>query len=152
MQAAIERIAVYQSNTFTSFKAQVLRRNELAEMLQHRLGVARNMQFEKFFSHYYSEMNQQELFVFNQIRAITETGLYLNNQAIVNELNEYPDILEAIPLTHELQQHLTFWLNKYHSVFTQRPDMCLLYVGVEDGVPYPSGVDQNVKTWLDNHP
>ncbi|WP_255439054.1 winged helix-turn-helix domain-containing protein [Aestuariibacter sp. GS-14] len=152
MQAAIARIAVYQSNTFTSFNAQVLRRNELAEMLQHRLGVARNMQFEKFFSHYYSEMNQQELFVFNQIRAITETGLYQNNQAIVNELNEYPDILEAIPLTHELQQHLTFWLNKYHSVFTQRPDMCLLYVGVEDGVPYPSGVDQNVKTWLDNHP
>jgi hypothetical protein len=26
--------------------------------------------------------------------------------------------------------------------------MCLLYVGVEDGVPYPSGVDKEVKAWL----
>lgn len=152
LHAAITRIATYQSNTFTAFKAQVARRNELAEMLQHRLGVERNMQFEKFFSHYYGQMNQQELFVFNQIRAITETGLYQNNQAIVDELIDYPQIINEIPLTNELQQHLTFWLNKYHSVFTQRADMCLLYVGVEDGVPYPGGVDQNVKSWLDNHP
>jgi hypothetical protein len=60
------------------------------------------------------------------------------------------DIFDIIEKAQPLQQHLTFWLNKYHNVFRQRQDMCLLYVGMEDGLPYPSGVEQDVKKWLDN--
>jgi DNA-binding winged helix-turn-helix (wHTH) protein/succinate dehydrogenase flavin-adding protein (antitoxin of CptAB toxin-antitoxin module) len=148
--SAMQRIANYQDNTYTAFKVQVARRNELAAMLEQRLSVSRDKQFEKFFSHYFEQLNAQEHFVFKQIRAITDTGLYLNNQGILDELNAHPDIFDIIEKAQPLQQHLTFWLNKYHSVFKQRQDMCLLYVGVEDGLPYPSGVDQDVKKWLDN--
>lgn len=145
---AITRISHYQDNTYTTFKAQLARRNELGQMIASRLQVKREQQWEKFFSLYYPQMSEQELFVFQQIRAMTETGLYQNNQAILNELESNPDIYQLIEGTKALQQHLRFWLNKYHSVFVQREDMGLLYVGVEDGVPYPSEVDQKVKDWL----
>lgn len=145
---AVARLSQYQDNTYTTFKAQAARRNELGDMIVERLGVKRDKQWEKFFAFYYAQMNDEERFVFQQIRAMTETGLYENNRAILNELAAHPQIYQEIDGTHELQQHLAFWLNKYDSVFVHREDMCLLYVGVEDGVPYPSGVDQRVKDWL----
>lgn len=63
-------------------------------------------------------------------------------------LEANPALFEHIEGTRELKQHLRFWLDKYHGVFINREDMCLLYSGVEDGVPYPSGVDEAVLTWL----
>jgi hypothetical protein len=145
---AVAKIADYQENTYTAFKAQAARRNELVDMIETRLDIERSLQFEKFFALYFPELTQQEMFVFDQIRAITETGLKVNNQGILDELNAHPELFYQIKGARELQQHLAFWINKYQSVFSKRSDMCLLYVGVEDGVPYPSGVDDAVKNWL----
>jgi DNA-binding winged helix-turn-helix (wHTH) protein len=145
---ALQTMSQLQDNTYTSFVAQANRRNELVEMVQQRLGIEKKEQFEKFFSKHYNSFTQQEKFVCDQMRAITSTGLMKNNQAIVDILDTTPAIFEQIEQAKALQQHLRFWLNKYHAVFTQREDMCLLYVGVEDDVPYPSGVDQRVKEWL----
>ena len=150
LHQTVENIASYQELSYSTFVAQAKRRNELVEMIEARIGEKREMQFEKYFSYYFEKLNNQEIFVFDQIRAMTETGLYQNNLKIVDELNKHPKIFKEIKGTKELQQHLTFWLNKYHSIFLQRKDMCLLYVGVEDGVPYPNDVNQNIITWLDN--
>lgn len=151
LEQAVVRIAQYQDNTYTTFKAQAARRNELGEMISDRLKVKRDKQWEKFFAFYFPQMTDEELFVFQQIRGMTETGLFDNNLAIIEELEANPEIYQEIEGTRALQQHLAFWLNKFESVFLKRQDMCLLYVGVEDGVPYPSGVDQNVKAWLTQH-
>ncbi|MFQ3251653.1 MAG: DNA-binding winged helix-turn-helix (wHTH) protein [Glaciecola sp.] len=145
---ALNRISQYQDNTYTAFVAQANRRNELVEMIEERLNVKRDQQFEKFFAENYSRMNQQERFVCSQMRAITDTGLMQNNKNIVETLNKHPAIFEHIEQAKALQQHLRFWLNKYESIFKTREDMCLLYVGVEDKLPYPSGVDQKIKEWL----
>lgn len=150
-KTAVQRISQYQDNTYTAFKAQLKRRKQLAVMLQQRLNVKRARQWEMFLSHHYSKMNKEELFVCAQMRAITDHGLYENNLAILKELENSPDIYQHIKLTKELYQHLNFWVEKYQSVFKQRKDMCLLYIGVEDETPYPSGVDENVKKWLDAH-
>lgn len=146
--AAAKRIVKYQQNTYTTFVAQATRRNELVAMLEQRLQIKRQRQFEKFFSQYFARMNDEERFVCAQIRAMTETGLYQNNAAILHELQTHPRLLQHIALAGALEKHLAFWLNKYQSVFLQREDMCLLYVGVEDGVPYPAGVDKQVLNWL----
>lgn len=146
--AAVKRIVKYQQNTYTTFVAQATRRNELVAMLEQRLQIKRQRQFEKFFSQYFARMNDEERFVCAQIRAMTETGLYQNNAAILHELQTHPRLLQHIALAGALEKHLAFWLNKYQSVFLQREDMCLLYVGVEDGVPYPAGVDKQVLNWL----
>ncbi len=149
LNQSVQRIANYQEISYVTFIAQAKRRNELVAMIEARIGEKRDMQFEKYFSYYFEKLNNEEMFVFEQIRGMTEVGLYQNNLKIVNELNSNPQIIELIPDTKALQQHLEFWLNKYHSIFKQREDMCLLYVGVEDGVPYPNEVNNNIKNWLE---
>jgi DNA-binding winged helix-turn-helix (wHTH) protein len=144
----IAYIAKHQNSTFTHFMAQVARRNELVAMIETRLNIKKTRQFEKFFAHYYPQMNKEELFVFEQVRAITDSGLYPSNKAIFETLEQDNRIFKEIPKTKALSEHLKFWLNKYQGIFQQRKDMCLVYVGVEDGVPYPKGVDQAVKKWL----
>gem|GEM_PF-1100378 len=148
LHQSVQRIANYQTVTKATFIAQVKRRNELVAMIEGRIGEQREMQFEKYFSYYFKQLNDQERFVFDQIRAMTDNGLYQNNFKILEELNKYPEILRQIKGTKELKQHLIFWINKYDSVFAKRQDMCLLYVGVEDGVPYPSRVNENINAWL----
>ncbi len=145
---SVQKIANYQDIAYATFVSQAKRRNELVAMIEARTGEKRHMQFEKFFSFYFNQLNEQEEFVFDQIRAMTDIGLYQNNLNIVTELNNNPILFSYISGTKELHKHLTFWLNKYHSFFKKRDDMCLLYVGVEDGVPYPNEVNGNVKSWL----
>ena len=149
--SALTAISEFQDNSYTAFIAQAKRRNELVDMLETRLNISREQQFEKFFAFYHSQFNQQEAFVCAQMRAITDLGLMENNRNIVNTLNAHPAIFEHFSDAKALQQHLTFWLNKYESVFKIRDDMCLLYVGVEDNLPYPSGIDQRIKKWLESN-
>jgi DNA-binding winged helix-turn-helix (wHTH) protein len=152
LNQSIQKIANYQEISYATFVAQAKRRNELVAMIEARIGEKREMQYEKYFSYYFKKLNGQEKFVFDQIRAMTDLGLYQNNLKIIEELNNHPEIYNQINGTKELQQHLVFWMNKYHSVFKKRQDMCLLYVGVEDGVPYPSQVNKNISDWLQNKP
>jgi len=151
MFEAISVIAKHQDNSYSAFKAQANRRNQLVEMIEKRLGIKRQRQFEMFFQYYYSKMNDEEKFVCQQVRAFSDTGLYVSNLAIINAFESKPEIYQEIPLAKQLAQHLQIWLNKYDTVFKNREDMCLIYVGVEDGIPYPSGVDQEVKSWLQQH-
>ncbi|HFB66411.1 MAG TPA: hypothetical protein ENJ60_12810 [Aeromonadales bacterium] len=145
---SLKRISKYQEATLLTFKTQAKRRDELVKMISERLHIKRNMQFEKFFSFYFKKMNNNEKFVFDQIRAMTETGLLVNNQNILKELYNHPAIYDHFKNAKALQQHLEFWLNKYQGIFKKRQDMCLLYVGVEDDVPYPYGIDDKIKKWL----
>ncbi len=148
---AVSTLVKNQDYSYRAFKAQALRRNELVAQIEKRLNIKRQRQFEKFFAHYFEQMNKEELFIFSQIRAITTESLYKANKIIYDTLENNPDIYHQIPKTKTLAEHLKFWLNKYQAIFLQRNDMCLLYVGVEDGVPYPSHVDQLIKDWLKNN-
>lgn len=79
VQAASD-IATYQAHTYTAFMAQLKRRNELVALLEKRLGITRQEQYEKFFVRYWPQMNKEERFVCSQSRSITNTGLAENNQ------------------------------------------------------------------------
>jgi len=37
-------------------------------------------------------------------------------------------------------------------VFQVTPAMAVCYVGVEDGVPFPSEAEADVRKWLERHP
>ncbi|WP_235938939.1 winged helix-turn-helix domain-containing protein [Thalassotalea algicola] len=148
LHEAMSRIAEFQDNTYSAFVAQAKRRNQLVDMLEQRLSFKRTRQYEMFFQHYYPNMTSDEKFVCQQIRAFSSSGLLKNNQAILDELESNHHIYDEIPLAKNLAQHLRIWIDKHNNVFSTREDMCLIYVGVEDGMPYPSGVDQQVKAWL----
>lgn len=134
--------------TKTSHEAQKNRRNELGKMLEIRFGLEERKDWEHFFTEYYSKLNKNERFVHEQIRAITEGPIYKGNKNVLNILTSNPELKNDFPSYQALINHLSFWLNKYEKVFTQRKDMCLLYTGEEDGVPFPSSIDQEVADWL----
>jgi len=129
--------------------AQSRRRNALVDSIEQRLGKS-HLEYEKFFYKYYSQLNDEERFEFNQIRAITD-GLEKGNRKILEIIEAHPVILETVPQMTDLRQHLVFWLNKYDRFFLDNPAMCVLYTGVEDGVPFPRAVDDAVSDWLSKH-
>jgi hypothetical protein len=144
----LRQIQRHLESTRTAFTAQCRRRNKLVDMIKERLGITETLQYESFFFRYHGKLNQEEHFQFEQIRAITEGPLYEGNRKILDLIESHPTLLDSAPLLGELRQHLVFWLNKYDRVFAKRPEMCLLYTGVEDGVPFPSGVDKQIKALL----
>jgi TIR domain len=150
VRQTLREIARTLGDTSLAFGAQVARRNELVAMIGRRLEVER-LEYERFFQRYYPSLVDAERFVFDQVRAITEGPLHDGNQRILTLIEQQPEVLDAVPGLVALRQHVVFWLNKYDKVFTRRPDMCLLYTGVEDGVPFPAAVDREVAAWLEAH-
>lgn len=148
LRGAMQEIQKHLIDTRTAFVAQCRRRDDLVAAIEQRLGFKNDLEYEKFFFTYHSQLNEGERFEFDQIRAMTDGPLYLGNQEILEIIETHAALLEVIPLLTALRQHLVFWLNKYEKVFTVNRAMCLLYTGVEDGVPFPNGVDDAVRTWL----
>jgi len=138
-------------NTYVSFQAQQRRRNELVQSITKRLGIKREQQYEEFFVTHFDQMTKEERFIFDQMRAMTSGTLYQCNRHMLTLLESNPALIREIPKLEAVRKHLAFWINKYHNIFMGRQDMSLLYVGVEDGVPFPSGIDDQVSTWLKSH-
>jgi hypothetical protein len=148
---AIQWIKRHLSDTRTAFVAQARRRNDLAQMISDRLQVKEMLQYEKFFFRYYPKLNDEERFQFEMIRASTEGPLYEGNSKTLETIERHPAVMDEIPELAALRQHLVFWLNKYERVFSKRPEMCLLYAGVEDGVPFPRDIDKILDDYLKTH-
>jgi hypothetical protein len=148
---SMQKIQTYLADTHTAFVAQCRRRDDLVAALEQRLEFTNDLEYEKFFFRYYSQLNEAERFEFDQIRAMTEGPLQSGNRRILEVLETHPTILEVAPEMVALRQHIVFWLNKYDKVFSLNQAMCLLYTGVEDGVPFPEGLDNVVATWLRQH-
>jgi hypothetical protein len=138
--------------TWKTFMAQCNRRDDLVRAAKSRLKVKEQLEFENFFFKYFKKLNSEEKFQFNQIRAMTEGPLFTGNQKIVQLIEANPQVLKEVVELGDLKQHLVFWLNKFERVFSKTPQMCLLYTGVEDGVPFPDGVDRKVANWLKKQP
>ena len=138
-------------DTRTAFVAQCRRRNDLVAAIEQRLNFKNDLQYEKFFLRYHSQLTEAERFEFDQIRAITEGPIQTGNRRILEVIENNPALLDLAPQMTGLRQHLVFWLNKYDKVFTLNRAMCLLYTGVEDGVPFPKGLDDAVDKWLRKH-
>jgi hypothetical protein len=144
----MEEIAWELQITRTSFIAQCRRRNHLVDMISGRLKVRGGLEYEEFFFRYFGKLNDEEKFHFDQLRAMTEGPLHQGNQKMLDIIEKHPRVLEEIPALADLRQHLVFWLNKYERVFLKKAEMCLLYTGVEDGVPFPDGLDKKVEKWM----
>jgi hypothetical protein len=135
--------------TRKAFKAQARQRDDLVEAIRNRLKLRERLEYEKFFFRVYPELTRTERFEFDRIRALTSGPLYSANRKVLETIEQCPSLLDEIEALVDVQQHLVFWLNKYESVFVKTSEMCLLYTGVEDGVPFPKGVDQLIVKWLE---
>jgi hypothetical protein len=147
----MREIQRYRTDALTAFVAQCRRRDDLVAAIEKRLNFKNDLEYEKFFFRYHSLLNEEERFEFNLIRAMTEGSLQPSNRKILEIIETHPAMLEVLPEMTALRQHLVFWLNKYEQVFLVNKAMCVLYTGVEDGVPFPDGFDTAIATWLRTH-
>ena len=151
IKSALQTIRRNLDDTWTAFVAQCRRRNDLEYAIRKRLHVKEILEYENFFFRYFPNLNNEEKFQFNQIRAITDGPLYQGNRQILETIEKNPKVMDELPEITDLRQHLVFWLNKYDRVFSKQPEMCLLYTGVEDGVPFPSDINEIIDNWLATH-
>ncbi len=137
--------------TKTTYQVQSRRRKELRTSLLLKSPEETPLSSEKWMRLHFANLTKDEKFIFDQIRALTEGPMYQGNTAILNLLDEHPEIYREIEIFVDLYNHLNIWQNKYHRVFENRPDMSFVFVGEEDGVPFPSEVDGLVDQWIEVH-
>ncbi len=149
---AMSLVKDHLDTTRAAFVAQAQLRDELVRRMKERLGVDEALEYEQFFFRYYRSMNEEERFGFTRIRAYTEGPLRDGNAGILEVLAQHPELRDELPILSGLRTHLIVWLSKFDRVFARTKEMCLVYVGVEDGIPFPFGVDRAVADWLGEHP
>ena len=146
--AAIRELLDILGTSYQTFVAQCRIRNEVVEEMRKRLKIEERLEYERFFSRYYSTMTDEERYLHNIIRSYTANVLSEYNARALEIMQQHPDLLDKINLLPELKRHLIIWLSKYKGVFQETKSMCLVYVGVEEKVPFPRGVEQELKTYL----
>ena len=134
--------------SYIGFKAQIYNRNELYERVRHRLKVEEPIQYEEFFATYFDDMNRYEKRLHKVIRNHTDY-IKANNEKSKDIVTQLKHLDRQIPNFNNLRRHLDLWLHKYDTLFVHDPAMSLLYTGVKEKMPFPKGVETEIKNYLD---
>jgi TIR domain len=136
--------------TRLTFNAQCEVRNKLYDAMRRRLKIKEQPEYEDFFHQYFERMTATELHQHATIRGFTKDVLRDYNEralTLCDELlhirSDEVDLEEEVPSLSELHEHLTLWLLRYKTAIRNR-STCLVYVGVNEAVGFPSDVDQEL--------
>ena len=146
IRPAMEEMQRHLQDTYRAFRGQGEQRDALRAKMTDRLQPDDHpaLQHELFFAKYFVELTAEERFAFDRIRAITEGPLQVGNRRMLALINDNPSAMREIRILDTLRSHLSFWLNKYDNLFVRTPEMCVLYVGVEDRTPFPRAAESAV--------
>ena len=144
-----EKMSFYLNATQDAFVNQCKIRNRLVKILGKKHDIKKYETYDKLFAELYPTMNEEERHLFQFIRGITENTLFKYNSLIVQLLNVYPHFYNDLPELRQLHDHLNLWLDKYNSIFRNKENMCLVYVGVEEKNPFPKEIDEIIKAKID---
>jgi hypothetical protein len=145
--AAQELRSIFATSGIT-FKAQARLRNELSARIHKRLRVPEHHEYEELFDLYFHQLQPDELRLHRTIRAYTESILHEYNARALQLVEREPRLADFLPSVPALKQHLIIWLNKFDSLFVRTVSMCLLYVGVEERVGFPSQIENELEHYL----
>lgn len=145
--AADELQSIFETSR-TTFQAQARLRDDLAARIHTRLGVQENYEYEELFDRYFSQLEPDELRLHRTIRGFTASILHEYNTRTLALMRAERRLASLLPSSSELEQHLIIWLSKFEQVFLNTPSMCLLYVGVEEGVGFPRKIEQELTHYL----
>lgn len=146
--ALIEEVLSKLSVSEHAYLAQCKIRNLLMEKLKARFRIKGVQNYYQVFSEYYPEMNKQELRYHKIIRGYTENIIKENHFATLEILQSRPSLKKRVPRLVELESHLIIWKSKYESIFEGDESISLVYIGVEEGVKFPSGIDHDLRKCL----
>lgn len=136
------------STTLVTFGAQCRVRDRLVEAIGRRLGRPIEEEYEAFFHRHFENMTADERRQHSTIREYTRTVLRQYNSRAFELCEEVGHSLENdIESLWTLREHLTLWLAKYRTAM-RRPSTCLVYVGVDEEVGFPTSIDEEVAEYL----
>lgn len=131
--------------TFNTWQAQTKLKERLIELLSERFEVTGYNTPYDLFSDYFAQMNERELRLHATIRGYTENVIYPNNLKAIKILRENPSLKKLHPDIHYLEQHLALWKSKYDSIFNSDKSICLIFVGLEEGMKFPPNLLAELK-------
>jgi len=134
-----------------AYIAQTKLRNILMRELRKRHRIVSVENYYQVFANYYEQMTDLERNYHKTIRGFTENIIKVQNFAVLDILQKNPQLKKLVPELKDLELHLHFWKSKYHSIFEGNPSICLVYVGVEEEVRFPNGIDHVLRKYLAQH-
>jgi hypothetical protein len=147
---AVKELLDILATSYVTFVAQCRVRDDLVSMMRERLKITEELEYERFFARYYALMNDEERQLHSTIRNYTAGILSQYNRHALEILQQHSELSKQINSLPDLKRHLIIWLSKYEGVFQHTASMCLVYVGVEEGVPFPRGVERELESYLDS--
>jgi hypothetical protein len=148
VKAVVDLLSLIRT-TRTTFEAQARLRDSLVRSVAERLVLdPRGINYEDFLAKYADKLIPKEARTFQVITEFTKSILRDYNHKALALINGNPQLEKHIPSVSELRSHLTLWLSKYDAIFDDNPGIALLYVGVDEGVPYPEKLEWETWSYL----
>jgi hypothetical protein len=133
-----------------AFEDQIGVRNSLMTLLRQdkrdiiQTILKTNDQYEEIFWETCHHLDDRQRREFNYIRRLTDS-LQRHNSAVLKLLDDKNNRLfwKEIPQLEELYYHVDLWIRKYEALKDEKC-VALIYVGVREGRPFPTGIDNIV--------
>jgi hypothetical protein len=145
--AAARRLLDELEVAYAIFKSQCEVRNRLVDAMYERDPNLELVQYEPFIARYYTKMTADERSLHQRIREHTDTIEKLNRHALYC-VEASKDFRRRIPRLEQLREHLKAWLDKYDRTFETDSSVGVLYVGVEEKKPFPSGIETAILQYI----
>ena len=136
-------------STDITFRAQADVRDNLAAMLAARFPSSVGLQYEDLFSRHFGDMTPEERRLHEAMRRYTVQAMSEYNKQALRLVREYPRLKKQVSRLVDLEHHLEIWMDKYTRKFVPVPHMALCYVGVHENVPFPVGIEDELRAYLD---
>ncbi|MDQ3016952.1 MAG: hypothetical protein M3R25_09590 [Bacteroidota bacterium] len=143
----LSQLLEYLEAALIGFNAQLYNRNDLYERIRNRLKIEESMPYETFFAAHYQDMNKYERQLHKAIRNHTEY-IKANHEKSLKIISQLKLLEKKIPKLTALRRHLDLWLHKFQTLFLPDPAMCILYTGVVEKYPFPKGVEDEIRKYL----
>jgi hypothetical protein len=132
---------------YSIFKSQCEVRDALVDAMCERDPSFELVQYEPFIARYYALMTPDERSLHQRIREQTDTIEKLNRHALYC-VEASKDFSRRIPRLAQLRDHLEAWLDKYDRTYDD-PSVGVLYVGVKESKPFPSGIELEIRRYIE---
>ena len=142
------------------FQVQIDRRNDLWNILRIKLPQEVKkyehpqenkrlfILFEKGFREIYPMMDQNDRDLHCYICQLSQ-NLSKYNSDVLKLLDDNYEYLIDMPELSKLHRHLNLWLAKFRNL-ENKPNVCLIYVGVEEGEPFPRNIESLIEERIKN--
>lgn len=153
LQVALTLLGLLRT-TRTTIVTQANLRDKLVWHVQDRLVLNPfdRWEYEEFITAHYKDLDSDEKRMFSTMRSFTANVLREYNRRALKLIEDNPALEGHFPAVTALRDHLLLWLAKYEGTFVNTPEMCLLYTGVQEGVPFPKELESQLWQFLEDKP